>query len=351
VSRRQFVSGKKPEVGQLIEVFVDRVDEDEGLIHVNLPKGLRKIAGNWESLSVGQIVDCIVTGTNKGGLEVTVSNLRGFLPASQVDLNFVSDLQPFLGQKLRVQVAEVQPRKRNLIVSRRAYLSIERKEAEANIWKTLEVNQVFSGTVKTIKDYGAFVDIGGVDGFLHVGEISWLHIKHPHDVIKEGQQVDVKVIALDPEKKKISLGMKQLTQNPWNLAVEKYAVGSRVQGTVTRTAAFGAFVELEPGVEGLIHISELEHQRVRRVTDVLKVGQAIDAQVLEVDPERKRIALSLKALVAKPEPKSDEDLAPSAGVPFERKRKGSLKGGTSSIGETGSSGGGLFGNPKDWNRR
>jgi len=284
----------------------------------------------------------MVTGINKGGLEVTVSNLRGFLPASQVDLRFVGDMQQFVGQKLTVQVVEANPKKRNLVVSRRNYLIAERQEAEENLWKTLATGQVFQGTVKTIKDYGAFVDIGGVDGFLHVGEMSWNRIRHPSDLLAEGQAVEVQVISLDPDKKRIGLGMKQLVANPWQLAADKYAPGKTVSGRVTRTADFGAFVELEPGVEGLVHISELDHQRVRRVSDVLQEGQTIDVQVLEVIPDRKRISLSVKALKEKPaEAKpADEDLAPSAAEEYARRHRGPLKGGTG-----GASRGGLFGDP------
>lgn len=345
-SARQFVSGKKAEVGQLIEVIVDKVDAGEGLILVNLPRGMRKIAGNWDALSKGQIVDCLVNKTNKGGLEVTVSGLRAFLPSSQVEIGFAGDLETYVGQKLRAQVTEVNPKKRNLVVSRRAYLQIERKEAEENLWKTLEVGQVFTGKIKTIKDYGAFVDLGGVDGFLHVGEISWQRIQKPSDILQEGQEVQVKVIALNPETKKISLGMRQLVQNPWTTAAAKYPVSARVTGKITRVADFGAFVELEPGLEGLIHVSEIDHKHVRRVADVLKVHQTVEAQVIEVDAERKRVSLSLKALLAKPEAqKPDEDLAPSGGEAYQRKHKGPLKGGTGS-----SSGGGLFGNPGNFGK-
>lgn len=342
VSLRQFESGKQPEVGQTFQVTVDRIEPGEGLIHVNLPRGRRRISGNWDAVSAGQVVDCMVTGVNKGGLEITVSNLRGFLPASQVDLRFVSDLQQFVGQKLTVQVVEANPKKRNLVVSRRNYLMTEREEAEANLWQTLATGQVFQGTVKTIKDYGVFVDIGGVDGFLHVGEMSWNRVRHPSDVLAEGQQVEVQVISLDAERKRIGLGMKQLVANPWQLAADKYAPGKTVSGRVTRTADFGAFVELEAGVEGLIHISELDHQRVRRVNDILQEGQTIDVRVLEVIPDRKRISLSLKALKEKPEDTkpADEDLAPSGGEEYTRRRRDHLKGGTG-----GESRGGLFGDP------
>ncbi len=342
VPKRQFVAGKKPAVGLIIEVIVNRINEEDGLILVDLPKGMRKVAGNWEAITKGQVIDCMVARTNKGGLEVSVGGLRGFLPAGQVDLHFVSDLEPFVGQKLRVEVIECNPKKRSLIVSRRAWLQVERQEREEELWKTLEIGQKFTGTVKTIKDFGAFVDLGGVDGFLHVGEISWTHIKHPSSILSEGQQVEVQIIGLNPESKKISLGMKQLTQDPWLAAPEKYAVGSTVSGTVTRTTKFGAFIELEPGIEGLVHISELDHQRVRRVEDVLKQGQSVEAKVLEVDPVRKRIGLSLKALKENPADVAAHPEAPAAQQP-QRKRKTYLKGGT---GE--STGGGLFGNPRDY---
>jgi small subunit ribosomal protein S1 len=337
---RQFVSGKKPEVGQQIEVLVERIAHDEGLIHLNLPKGVRRIAGNWESLAKGQIVDCLVNRTNKGGLEVTVSGLRAFLPSSQVELGFISDLTPYVGQKLRVEVMEVNPRKRNLVVSRRAFLQIERQEAEEKFWQTVEVGQTYTGRVKTIKDYGAFVDLGGVDGFLHIGEMSWHRLKHPSEVVQEGQTVDVKVLSLDGEKKKISLGMKQLVQNPWTTAAERFPANSTATGTVTRIADFGAFVELEPGLEGLIHVSELDHKRIRHPSDVLKVHQVVTAQILEIDVERKRVGLSLKALLARPEEKKVEEAPPE---PLQRRRKGPLKGGTGTGAPRG-----LFGNPSDY---
>ncbi len=341
VPLRQFVSGKKPEVGQRIEVLVDRVSAEEGLILVNLPKGLRRVSGNWEALAKGQIVECIVNRTNKGGLEVTVGGLRGFLPSSQVDLGFVSDLEPFVGQKLRVEVIEANPKKRNLVVSRRAYLMIERKELEEKFWQTLDVGQTYTGRVKTIKDYGAFVDLGGTDGFLHIGEMSWHRIKHPSEVVKEGQTVDVKVLSLDRDKKKIGLGMKQLAQNPWSTAADRYPANSAVTGKVTRIADFGAFVELEPGLEGLIHVSEIDHKRVRHPSDALKVHQVVTAQVLETDVERKRVSLSLKALIARPEESKPVEEAPAES--YKRKRKGPLKGGTG-----GTAARGLFGNPADY---
>ncbi len=222
-------------------------------------------------------------------------------------------------------------------------MQIERKEAEEKFWETVDVNQTYTGKVKTIKDYGAFVDLGGTDGFLHIGEMSWHRLKHPTELLTEGQTIDVKVLSLDREKKKIGLGMKQLVQNPWTTAADRYPANSTVSGTVTRIADFGAFVELEPGLEGLIHVSELDHKRVRHPSDVLKVHQVVTAQVLDLDVERKRIGLSLKALIARPEEKKVESEPETPEPAIQRKRKGPLKGGTGAGAPRG-----LFGNPSDY---
>ena len=342
---RQFPQGKQPRVGEEFLVIVEKYDPENSVILVNLPKATRKARGNWEELNVGQITECIVNKTNKGGLEVTVGGLRAFLPASQVDLGFVTSMDSLVGQKLTVQITELNPAKRNLVVSRRSVMIAERKELAGAFWEKVEVGQQFTGTVKTIKDYGVFIDLGGADGFLHIGEMSWTRVKHPSEVLQEGQQCDVVVQSLDREKQKIGLGMRQLTHNPWGSVETNYAVGKEVTGKVTRTTDFGAFVELEPGVEGLIHISEMDHQRIRKVTDVVNIGQEVQAQVLEVAPDRQRISLSLKALKQKPEKPKDEDLAPGKGEAYERKRKEPLRGGKAM-----GSGGGLFGNPGDFNR-
>lgn len=346
VARRQFGSKPLPEEGAELEVVVDRVDEEEGLILANLPRAASRVSsGDWSSVSVGQVVECSVTKTNKGGLEVSVSSLRGFLPASQVELGFVADLEGYVGQKLRAKVIEVKPERRRLVLSRRAVLAEERAEAEKKLLAELEPDQVRTGRVKTIKDYGAFIDLGGTDGFLPISQMSWVRIEHPSELISEGQEIEVKVLSVDHESKKISLGMRQLAPNPWKTVEDKYPKGSTTQGRVTRTETFGAFVELEPGVEGLVHISELDYRRVKRVTEVLNVGDTAQVQVLDVDPKKKRISLSVKALKEKPEPAKDEDLSPGKGQPYERRRKGPLKGGT---GEE--LAGGLFGNPNDFNK-
>jgi small subunit ribosomal protein S1 len=343
VPARNFAEGKLPAVGDSLEVIVEKYHAAEGLIELQPARaGVSKPAGDWNAIAEGQIVDCMVTKVNKGGLEVNVSNLRGFLPAGQVDLVFCSNLEQFVGQKLRVKVTEVNPHKKNLIVSRRSFLEIAIAELREEAWKTLEVGQKRTGKVKTLKDYGAFIDIGGVDGLVHVSEISWGRVSHPKDVLTEGQPVEVVILSIDRDKGKIGLGMKQLQVSPWQGIMERYPPSSTAHGRVTKTTEFGAFVELEPGIEGMVHISELDHKRVHRVTDVLKVGQEVDVKVLTIDPDKKRIALSVKALIARPEAapkKNDEDLAPGGGMPYERKRKEPLKGGGTG------SGGLLFGNP------
>lgn len=341
VSLRQFSPKKPPVVGEKLDVVVDKVDEDEGLIACRLPRGTSRISGDWHALTPGQVVDCVITKTNKGGLEVSVGHLRGFMPASQVDLSYVADLQTFVGQKVQARVTEVNPARRRLVVSRRQLLQEERAVAEKELMTHLEAGQTLTGKVKTIKDYGAFVDIGGVDGFLHIGQMSWVRINHPSEIMSEGQEVEVKVLTIDSDKKKISLGMRQLAANPWSNVENKYSKGTVVTGKVTRTEAFGAFIELEPGIEGLVHISELDYKRVRAVTDVLSVGQTTEVQVLEVDPQKKRVSLSVKALKEKP------DDAP-ASSPVEAPkyiRKEGLKGG---IG--GDVKGGLFGDPNKFGR-
>jgi predicted RNA-binding protein with RPS1 domain len=346
LSLTQFPDDKHPNVGDQLDVIIDAKDSD-GLIKGRIPRGRHRSGGNWDSLAVGQVVDCLVSAVNKGGLQVTVSNLRAFLPASQVEIGFAGNLEGYIGQKLTVQVTEVNAKKRNLVVSRRALLQAERAEGEGEFWAKVEVGQDHSGTVKTLKDYGAFVNIGPVDGFLHIGEISWTRINHPKDVLTEGQTVDVKILKLDPEKKRISLGMKQLAQNPWTSAGETYAAERVVPGTVTRITEFGAFVELEPGLEGMVHISELAWRRVGSVGEVLKVGETHDFQVVEVDTKRKRVSLSLKALEKRPEPPQSErshTAEPEAPSEPRRPRHENLRGGTGTSG----SGGGMFGNPSDF---
>ncbi len=351
LSKRNLEGVEVPEAGATIDVVVGSVDLEEGLVHLAMPKAIHRAGGDWNAIAVGQVVECTVEKTNKGGLSVLVSQLRGFMPAGQVDLHFVGDLEPYVGQKLTAKVIDVNPKKKNLVVSRKAILQEEREQQAAAVWENLTEGEQRTGTVKTIKEYGAFVDIGGVDGLLHVREMGWTRVNHPSDLLKQGQQVEVKVLKIDREKKKISLSMKQLLANPWDHAEQKFAKNTVVTGVVKKITDFGAFVEIEEGLEGLIHVSELDYRRVNKVSDVLTEGEEVEAQVLEVNKNKRRISLSVKALKPKPQA-SPEKIAQQKAEAAEEKRRReeaekrrlTLKGGNSSSEQ----GGGLFGNPGDF---
>jgi ribosomal protein S1 len=322
----QFPDGP-PDVGSEIEFDIEGFDHNNGLLL--LSRHGAAVDADWSSVQVGQIVEARVTATNKGGLSVDVNGLRGFLPISQIDLYRVENVEQFVNQKLLCQVTEADRQERNLVVSRRALLEKEREEMRETTWAQLAEGQVRDGVVRSIKDFGAFVDIGGVDGLLHVSEMSWTRVQDPSKVVQLGQGVKVVVLKIDSERRKISLGMKQLMVSPWDDAAGKYPVGSLIPGKVTRLMDFGAFVELEPAIEGLIHISELAPQRVMRVRDIVQVGQEVNVKVLSVDPGQRRISLSLKAALPKePEaPEEDETAEEAAPAKPPRPRTTPLRGG------------------------
>jgi small subunit ribosomal protein S1 len=338
VSLRQFA--EPPELGAMLEVLVIRFNGEDGLYEVSLPDAAVAI-GDWSQVTEGMVVEAHVTGHNKGGLEVEVSRIRGFIPVSQVAAFRVEQLEPYVGQKFPCVVTEANPDRRNLVLSRRAMIEREQAEAKKKLLEELAPGQVREGVVRTLREFGAFVDLGGVDGLLHVSQISWDRIKHPSDVLAVGQKVRVKIEKIDPETHKISLNLRDFSENPWTNVATKYPVTARVAGKVSKLTDFGAFVRLEAGVEGLIHISELAHGRVFRASDIVSEGQEVEVKVLSVDPEQQRISLSLKALQARPEPakkagpEPEEPEPPKAAPP---KRKTPLKGGLGRVGDAGQSG-------------
>jgi small subunit ribosomal protein S1 len=289
----QFPEGP-PAIGSAVDVHIEGFDPDGFLV---LSRQGAAIEADWSSVAEGMLVEARVLATNKGGLSVDINGIRGFLPVSQLDLYRVEDLEQFVNQRLRVVVTEVDREERNLVVSRRALLEKEREEQREKIWSQLAVGQVLEGIVRSVRDFGAFVDIGGADGLVHISELSWSRVKDASSVLQVGQKVKVVVLKLDLETRKIGLGMRQLQASPWDTAAQNYPPGTIVNGKVTRLMEFGAFVELEPGIEGLIHISELAPQRVWRVGDVVKVDQAVQVKVLSVDSEQWRIGLSLKQAI------------------------------------------------------
>jgi small subunit ribosomal protein S1 len=328
----QFPDGP-PAAGTEVEITIEGYDAANGLLLLSRKGQAQEV--DWSSVAPGMIVEALVTGTNKGGLSVEVNRIRGFMPISQIDLYRVENAEQYVGQRLRCEVQEVKPDEKNLVVSRRILLEREREENREKLWKELAEGQVRQGVVRNIKEFGAFVDLGGVDGLLHIGEMSWARIKDPTEVVQLGQSVKVVILKIDREARKLSLGLKQLQPSPWDNINDKYPHGTRVKGKVTRVQDFGAFVELEPAVEGLIHISELSPSRVRRVTDVVKPGQEVEVVVVSVDPGQRRIGLSLKAALPK-EPEPEEAAAPEPEEPVEppkpRVRTTPLRGGIGSGG-------------------
>lgn len=298
--------GVTPKVGDEVEFDIEGYDADNGLL-VLTRQGSAQVVTDWSSVALHMIVEARVTGTNKNktGLTVEVNGIKGFLPASQLDLYRVEDLDQFVNQRLKVEVIERNPEERNLIVSRRALLERERAQKAEQFWATIKEGEVRKGTVKSIKPFGAFVDLGGADGLIPISEFSWQRVNDINDVVKVGQTVEVFVSRVDYDTRKIGLSIKALAASPWDAFAERVKAGTRIIGKVSRIADFGAFVELEPGIEGLIHVSELSTQRVRRVRDVVSEGQSVEVEVLSVDPASRRISLSLKRLAEEQEAAAD----------------------------------------------
>jgi small subunit ribosomal protein S1 len=341
VPLRQF--DEPPAEGSEVDLIVVRFDADEGLFELSLPTAAVDV-GNWDEVREGQIVEVTVTGSNKGGLECQIAGIRGFIPMGQVSLYRVENPEEMVGQRLACVVTEANRDRRNLVLSHRAMMERERNEKREKLMAELAPGQIREGIVRSLKDFGAFVDLGGVDGLIHVSQLSWDRVKHPSEVVEVGQKVKVRVEKFDKDTGKLSLSYREVGENPWQKAATKYFVGSRVTAPVSRVMDFGAFVKLEPGVEGLIHVSELAHGRVFRVSDVLSEGQEVEVKILSVDVDKQRIGLSLKALLAPPEKAgekkvADEDMPLPTDAPKPpRKNMQQLKGG---IG--GPSGGEKFG--------
>ena len=293
----------KPEdilhVGDEIEVFVVRVNDQEGTVQLSKKKldGLKI----WDDMAAfaeeKATIEAVITEENKGGLVATYKGIRIFVPASQSGVAKGGDMAGQVGKTVQLKVTEVNRARRRVIGSIRAVSSEARKAAQEKIWNEIENGKKYHGTVKSLTSYGAFVDIGGVDGMVHVSELSWNHIKTPAEVVKVGDEIDVYVISFDPEKHKISLGYKTAEMNPWNQFMTNYSVGDVVDAKVVKLMTFGAFAEILPGVDGLIHISQIADRRIGKPEDVLAEGQDVKVKITDVDAENKRISLSIRALL------------------------------------------------------
>lgn len=302
-----------PEPGSKQEILVVGFAADEQLYNCLVPGGSVEVV-DWSDIQEGVVVEATVTGHNKGGLECEVNHIRGFMPISQIALYRVDELEGFVGQKLPSVITEANPGRGNLVLSHRAVLEREREEAREKLLAELAIGQVREGTVTRLQNFGAFVDIGGIDGLIHISQLSWDNIRHPSEVVAEGQQVRVRIDKLDKESGKIGLSYRDLMHHPWEGIDAKYPVNELVKGTVSKIMDFGAFVKLEPGVEGLVHISELSHKRVNRVSHVVEEGQRVEVKVLSVDEEAQRISLSMKAaqVGSSDDSSSEEDETPTS---------------------------------------
>lgn len=329
VAFEQFTEAE-PEIGSFVEVIVRGRSAADGLYQCSVP-GATIAVDDWTDLEEGSVVEAIVTGSNSGGLECKVGGVRGFIPISQIAEYRVEDTTEFVDQRFVCLVTEANERRGNLVLSRRAILEREREQRRAEQLEKIEVGDTMEGTVGTIKDFGAFVDLGGVEGLIHISKLSWERVKHPSDVLETGQKVKVKIDAINKETGKISLSYRDLLENPWDAAEAEFAAGSIHTGTVTKIATFGCFVRLAAGVEGLVHVSEIDHKRVSKVDAVVKPDQVVDVKVLSFDRESQKISLSIKQAkqIAEPDvkPVQEEVEEPQREVAVKPMHDGPLKGG------------------------
>jgi small subunit ribosomal protein S1 len=287
---------KSLKVGDEIEVFVVRVNDSEGTVmlskkKVDAVKGWDVLESAYEtkkpiSVKINEMVN--------GGVIGYAHGVKIFIPASQISDRFIKDLSEFVKQVLQVQIIEINKQKRKVVGSSRILIEKNKESASSEVWNTIEIGKTYKGQVKSLMDFGAFVDIGGVDGLVHLSELSWNKIKHPSEIVNIGDEITVSVLEFDKEKKRISLGYKKQNENPWNKAIEKYEVGNVISGKVVRLVPFGAFVEIEQGIDGLVHISQISSFRLGKPGDVLKVGQQVEAKITELNTETKKISLSIK---------------------------------------------------------
>ena len=309
--RRSVNPADEVSVGDEIAALVMTKEDAEGRLILSKKRARFEIA--WKAIEQaherGEPVNGRVIEVVKGGLILDLG-VRGFLPASLVDIRRVQDLDEFLGQELRCKVIELNRSRNNVVLSRRAVLEEERKADRQRILDALNPGDVVEGVISNIVDFGAFVDLDGMDGLIHISELSWSHVNHPSEVLEIGQKVEVKVLDIDRERQRISLGLKQTQADPWQQVLESYNEGDVVSGKVTKVVTFGAFVEILPGVEGLVHISELAQHHVENPREVVSQGDTVNVRILEVDAERRRLSLSLKrvddGMPVLPKPGEDE---------------------------------------------
>ena len=317
IDRAEFKESDSLELGSEIEVYVEKLEDEDG--RLILSKQRADFARVWERIRVAfennEVVKGKLTKRIKGGVVVDLFGIDAFLPGSQIDLRQIPDINALIDQEFDLKVIKVNKARRNIVVSRRVVLEEERNKQRGDVLETLEKNQVRKGIVKNITDFGAFIDLGGVDGLLHITDMSYKRINHPTEMVQLGQEVEVMVLDFNDKKERISLGMKQLKPHPWKDIAERYPEGAIVKGKVVSITDYGAFVELDSGVEGLIHVSEMSWtQHVKHPSKILAVGQEVEAVVLKVEEEAERISLGMKQLESDPWDSIETELPPGARV-------------------------------------
>jgi small subunit ribosomal protein S1 len=298
----EFEDSENLEVGSEIDVYIENLEDKNGSPLISHDKALQK--KNWELIvdncEEGSILPGKVKGKIKGGLVVNIG-VDAFLPASQIDTQAPINLDQYIGQTYDFKIVKINKERKNIVVSRRELIEEERQEKRKTLLREIKISDVKRGTVKNITDYGVFIDIDGLDGLLHITDISWGRVTHPSELIRVGQELDVMIIGIDSEKERVSLGLKQTMQNPWDNIERRYPIGSRVSGRIVNMVAYGAFVELESGVEGLIHVTEMSWvKRVNKPGEVVRIGDEVEAKVIGISKEDQKIALSLKQLDQNP---------------------------------------------------
>jgi small subunit ribosomal protein S1 len=290
------------QLGEMIDALVMQKEDQDG--RLVLSKKRARFEKAWKRIeaasTAGETVEGTVIEVVKGGLILDLG-VRGFLPASLVDIRRVQDLDEFLGQKLECKVIELNRSRNNVVLSRRAVLEHERREVRQRILDDLEPGKVVEGVISNIVDFGAFVDLDGIDGLIHISELSWSHVNHPSEVLNVGEKVDVKVLEIDRDRQRISLGLKQTQADPWQSVIETYQINDIVPGKVTKVVTFGAFVEIHAGAEGLVHISELADHHVENPREVVNQGDELEVRIIEIDADRRRLSLSLKRVTPAPD--------------------------------------------------
>ena len=316
VNLNEFSADEQPEVGTKIEVLIEVLEDREGQVHLSHERA--KFKKNWDQINdlceEGKVLEGRVKDVVKGGLIVDIG-VEAFLPSSQIDIIPPKDLETFRGEMLEFKIVKLNLERQNIVLSRRELIEEERAKKRVEILETMEPGMVIKGKVKNITDFGAFIDLDGLDGLLHITDMSWGRINHPSEMLSVGQELDVVVLDINKEKERVSLGLKQKTQNPWELIESKYPVGTKIQGKVVNLVSYGAFVELEPGVEGLVHVTELSWtKRITKPSEVLKAGEEVEAVVLGVNKDEQKISLGIRQLDANPWDTAEQKYAPGTMV-------------------------------------